>query len=131
MTQDCSLTPSIADENGSYGDLRFPKGIQVAGTGEEPDSGIEVVSRRIGGNEGNVKGNEDKGKPWGYILIHNKKIESFKKQMDAYNLACTGERHECFIHYSYKYQAKKQWTRCHQKTDAYYKRARLSPRDDN
>ena len=106
MTQDCSLTPSIADENGSYGDLCFPKGIQVAGTGEEPDSGIEVVSRRIGGNEGNVKGNEDKGKPWGYILIHNKKIESFKKQVDAYNLACTGERHECFIHYSYKYKQK-------------------------
>ena len=44
MTQDCSLTPSIADENESIDNKRFPKGIHVTETDKESGLGIEDVS---------------------------------------------------------------------------------------
>ena len=97
MTQDCSLTHSMAGENRSYNDRRFPKGIHVTGTDAKSDSGIEGMS----GGEGICK--ED-NRPWGYLVIHGKQVEAFKKRMDAYNRSHPDAGHECFVHYSYKYK---------------------------
>ncbi len=42
--------------------------------------------------------------PWGYLFIHNKQVERFKQQMDAYNHAHPTAAHPCFIHYSIRYK---------------------------
>ena len=84
MTQDCSLTPSIADENESIDNKRFPKGIHVTGTDKESGLGIEDVSNGKEEGKGNVthRNAEDgeKEKPWGYLLIHNRQVDLFKSR---------------------------------------------------
>ena len=44
--------------------------------------------------------------PWGYLYIHNRRVELFKKQVEAYNLANPNAAHRCFVHYSYHYKQK-------------------------
>ena len=39
-------------------------------------------------------------------MLHNQKVEGFKRQMEAYNLAHPDDTIPCFIHYSYKYTPK-------------------------
>lgn len=111
MTQDCSLTPSIADENESIDNKRFPKDIHVTETDKESGLGIEDVSNGKEEGKGNVthRNAEDgeKEKPWGYLLIHNRQVDLFKKQVDDYNHLHPEAAHECFIHYSYMYKKKK------------------------
>lgn len=81
MTQDCSLTPSIADENESIDNKRFPKGIHVTGTDKESGLGIEDVSNGKEEGKGNVTHRDaedgEKEKPWGYLLIHNRQVDLF------------------------------------------------------
>lgn len=113
MTQDCSLTLSVADENKSYDDKCFPKGIHITETDAKSGSGIEGVS---GGEEPlNGKGSgcrkpygkrKEDSRPWGYLLIHNRQVETFKKQVDEYNREHPDVSHECFVHYSYTYKQK-------------------------
>ena len=102
MTLDSFLSPSIADENKgcgstSCGNRSFPKGIHVTEAGVKPDSGMIGVSNGIEGNS----------LPWGYLFIHNRKAETFKRQVEAYNHQHPDVAHECFIHYSYKYKRNK------------------------
>ena len=90
MTLDSSLAPSIADEDARYGNKRLPKGIHVTEADHASDSGIEEVSI-----------------PWGYLLIHNRKVDAFKADMAAYNKENPSLAHECFIHYSVRRKQKK------------------------
>ncbi len=90
MTMDSSLTLSIADEGARYGDKRLPKGIRVTEADRTSAPDIEEIS-----------------KPWGYLLIHNKKVDAFKAQMEDYNTNNPLSAHECFIHYTVKRQPKK------------------------
>lgn len=61
MTQDCLDSPSTADVSN-----RLPKGINVTGTDDKSDPGIEGV-------------------PWGYLFIHNMTARTFEKEMIDYN----------------------------------------------
>ena len=91
MTLDSSLTLTIADEDARYGDKRLPKGINVTEADNHPSApGIEELS-----------------KPWGYLLIHNRKADRFKAEMDTYNQDNPLSAHECFIHYTVKRKQKK------------------------
>ncbi len=90
MTLDSSLALSIADEGARCNGKRLPKGIHVTEADLASAPGIEEVS-----------------KPWGYILIHNKKIDAFEAQMRAYNTANPSSAHECFIHYTVRRKKKK------------------------
>lgn len=111
---------------------RLPKGIRIAESGRMADPGMETLSSAVGlagasdvpsakadkadlesvkgeatacatsDCEGNSRSQESA--PWGYILIHNKKIETFRKEIDEYNRANPDAAHECFVHYSYKYR---------------------------
>ncbi len=99
MTQDCSFPSSIANENKYCGSKRFPKGIHITETGRVPGSGTEDVS----GKERRSPAEED-SRPWGYLLVHNKQLEMFRKQMDTYNLSHPEAAHKCFVHYSYRYR---------------------------
>lgn len=105
MTQECSLTLSLAGENASCENRRFPKGIHVTDADKKSGSGINGVSASIGDKENAVKNKKDEvDTPWGYLLIHNKQVELFKKQIDAYNHLHPNTAHKCFVHYSYKYK---------------------------
>ncbi len=99
MTLDSSLTPSIADENKGNETRRFPKGIHITEADDTPAPGIETLSS---GTEGNEKHSE--AKPWGYILLHNRRVEAFKESVENYNRTNPEKAHECFIHYSTRYQ---------------------------
>lgn len=88
MTQDCSLTLSIADENKSSENKRFPKGIHVTETDAKSGSGIEEIPHLKAEQKGKNSVNKDKIRdesPWSYLMIHNKLIETFKKQVETYN----------------------------------------------
>ena len=89
MTQDCSITPSVANEN----DKRFPKGIRIKST----DATSEPVKQQVSNAEDRAG---DDQLPWGYLFVHNRQVEVFKKEMDAYNLAHPEAPHACFVHYS-------------------------------
>lgn len=102
MTQDCSITLSIADENSSVTSC-FPKGIHVTEAELSSGSGIGNVSYCDSPSMASAPLSEA---PWGYVHIHNKQVELFKRQVDAYNAAHPEARHECFVHYSYKYKPK-------------------------
>lgn len=108
MTQDCSTTHSIADENKSSDNWRFPKGIHVTETNHFSGSGALVMqdSEPVGYCISSGKDSEEKDIPWGYIIIHNKQIEGFRKQMDAYNHAHPDKIYPCFVHYSYRFRQK-------------------------
>ena len=95
MTQDCSITPSVANEN----DKRFPKGIRI----KSADATSEPVKQQVSNAENRAGGDQQ---PWGYLFVHNRQVEAFKKEMDAYNLAHPEAPHACFIQYSYKYKQK-------------------------
>ncbi len=101
MTQACSFPPSTANVKASYKE-RLPKGIHVTGANNVSAPGIEGMSRP---EELNKDITEDT-KPWGYLLIHNKQVELFKKQVDAYNHSHPTSAHRCFIHYSIKHKPK-------------------------
>lgn len=100
MTLDSSLAPSIADENKGNDTRRFPKGIHVTDAETTSASGIEGLSA---GEEGSEK---NEAKPWGYVLVHNRRVEAFKESVENYNRANPEKAHACFIHYSIKYQRK-------------------------
>lgn len=102
MTQDCSITLSIADENSGVTSC-FPKGIHVTEAELSSGSGIENVSSCDSPSMASASLSEA---PWGYVHIHNKQVELFKRQVDAYNAAHPEARHECFVHYSYKFKPK-------------------------
>ena len=109
MTQDCSLTLSIADENNCSDNKCFPKGIHVTESDKKSDSGIEGMSdgeEKFGGANVEALCKKEDDRPWGYLFIHNKQVEIFKNQMDAYNHSHPDAPHECFVHYSYKYKQK-------------------------
>lgn len=109
MTQDCSLTLSIADENKSLENKRFPKGIHVTETDAKSGSGIEEIPHPKAEQKGKNSVNKDKIRdesPWSYLMIHNKLIETFKKQVETYNHQHPDVPHKCFVHYTYKYKQK-------------------------
>lgn len=90
MTQDCSGSPSAADES-----KRFPKGIRITKADNAlSDLGIEGVSLK----ESNL--------PWGYLFIHNKKVPGFERDMQIYNMEHPDEPHACFVHRSFVYKQK-------------------------
>lgn len=91
MTQDCSITLSIADENSGVTSC-FPKGIRVTEAELSSGSGIENVSSCDSPSMASAPLSEA---PWGYVHIHNKQVELFKRQIDAYNAAHPEARHEC------------------------------------
>lgn len=82
MTQDCLDSPSTADVSN-----RLPKGINVTGTDDKSDPGIEGV-------------------PWGYLFIHNRTARTFEKEMKDYNEKKTNPPVPCFIHRSFRYSQK-------------------------
>lgn len=104
MTQDCSPSLSIADENNNSCNKCFPNGIHVTEADVKSDSAIKKMS----GGEG--KGGEDDGYkplPWGYLYVQNRHVELFRKQMEDYNLSHPDCAHKCFVHYSsYNYRPK-------------------------
>ena len=102
MTQVCSLTPSIANESVCLHHKRLPKGIHITETDHTSGSGIEEVSQSQPFTE---EKNIDH-RPWGYLMIHNKQVEQFRQQIEAYNHAHPDDAHPIFIHYSYKYKQK-------------------------
>lgn len=82
MTQDCLDSPSTADVSN-----RLPKGINVTGTDDKFDPGIEGV-------------------PWGYLFIHNRTARTFEKEMKDYNDKNPNPAVPCFIHRSFRYSQK-------------------------
>ena len=86
MTQDCSTTPSVANEN----DKRFPKGIRI----KSADATSEPVKQQVSNAEERAG---DDQQPWGYLFVHNRQVEAFKKEMDAYNLAHPEALVGCFL----------------------------------
>lgn len=90
---------------------RFPVGIHITEADAPSAPGMEGISvcdatslPHSPHNTGN--GQAPHNAPWGYLYLHNKRVELFKQQVDAYNLAHPDSPHRCFVHYSYKYQPK-------------------------
>ncbi|MCM1515107.1 MAG: hypothetical protein NC080_01610 [Paraprevotella sp.] len=122
MTQDCSTSLSTASENHGSDNRRFSNGIHIAEAETSSASGIEGVSvcesplpLSSPTNSTTVAGGVTRpvtsphaplALPWGYIYLHNKRVELFKKQIDAYNLSHPDSAHPCFVHYSYRYKQK-------------------------
>ena len=94
MTQDCSLSSSAAGENPGLQDRRFPKGIHIVGTGEEPVSRTEGLS---------PCGGEQERSPWGYILVHHMSAEAFGRRMDILRRDGVATP-RFFVHRSYVYK---------------------------
>jgi len=63
MTQDCSITPSVANEN----DKRFPKGIRIKST----DATSEPVKQQVSNAEDRAG---DDQLPWCYLFVHNRQV---------------------------------------------------------
>lgn len=90
--------------------MRFLKGIHITGAKTHSVPGTEGVpiSDAPSGpfHPVSCKENTPQDAPWGYLYIHNKRVELFKKQIEAYNLAHPDAAHRCFVHYSYHYKQK-------------------------
>ncbi len=129
MTQDCLLTPSIASEEANrYHGKQLPKGIHItdADNPQGSASGIEDVPLGQEGDDafnshsttdlvsadspsavaplGSEPAQSERPAPWGYLFIHNKQVDRFKQQMDAYNEEHPEAAHACFVHYSIRYK---------------------------
>lgn len=79
-------------------DKRLPHGIHITETDSVSASGIVAIPHS--------DAPLSSPKPWGYLMLHNQKVEVFKRQMEAYNLAHPDDTIPCFVHYSYKYSPK-------------------------
>lgn len=115
MTQDCSTSLSTANEDYGPDNHRFSNGIHIAEADTSSAPGIEGVSVCESNRPLSSPSilphtfpapNSTQASPWGYIYLHNKRVELFKKQIDAYNISNPGSAHQCFVHYSYRYKQK-------------------------
>lgn len=85
---------------------RLPNGIHITESDWKSGPGIEGMPVSEDENSSIKRTAAENDIPWGYILIHNKQVEPFRKQVDAYNLSHPEDGHKCFVHYSYKYKQK-------------------------
>lgn len=110
MTQDCSTSLSTAHGNSGSTDRRFLGGIHITGAEHHSAPGMEGMSASEVAPEQShslfSKEQSASGTPWGYLYIHNRRVDLFRQQLDAYNLANPDAAHRCFVHYSYKYRQK-------------------------
>lgn len=110
MTQDCSTSLSTAHGNNGSQDRRFPEGIHITGAEMHSAPGMESISiQDVSPATQQQHFRKDisvQDAPWGYLYIHNSRVELFKRQLDAYNMANPDAAHRCFVHYSYRYRQK-------------------------
>lgn len=71
-----------------------------------PASSDDLSEDKAPANSGVSAPNPPQDIPWGYLYIHNRRVELFKKQVEAYNLAHPTAPYPCFVHYSYRYKPK-------------------------
>ena len=71
-----------------------------------PASSDDLSEDKAPANSGVSAPNPPQDIPWGYLYIHNRRVELFKKQVEAYNLAHPTAPYTCFVHYSYRYKPK-------------------------
>ena len=123
MTQDCSVALSMADENRSYENRCFPKGIHIVGTDDESVLKVGEISRNEKNcvsqslDNPNVKADEENTAsqavppcsdknveelPWGYIFMS---AGTFERRLETRRLE-GGYKPKCFIHRTMHYRKK-------------------------
>ena len=126
MTQDCSVALSMADENRSYENRCFPKGIHIVGTDDESVLKVGEISRNEKNcvsqslDNPNVKADEENTTsqavppcsdkkaeelPWGYIFIQHMSAGTFERRLETRRLE-GGYKPKCFIHRTMHYRKK-------------------------
>ena len=90
MKLDGTVTPTIADENSC-----FPKGKHVTWSDGQSGQGI----KRMSSEEENISQEwAEDSTSWGYLSIHNKKVEKFEAEVNK-DGSC-----RCFVHRSVFYE---------------------------
>lgn len=100
MTQDCSMSLSIAKEKKS-----LPNGIHITRAENDPAPGMDFVSKKQAAER--ILKTSEKVHSWGYIYIRNMAVQAFEEKMEDYNACHEDARHACFVHRSYRYKARK------------------------
>ena len=89
MKPDGTASSTIADE-----DKCLPKGKHVTGPDKQSGQGME----RIRKEESIIHKWSEEPTSWGYLLIHNKKVEKFEAEVNQ------DGRYRCFVHRSVYYE---------------------------